>query len=87
MLAEKREASIPYHEDRGRRRVHRPGACLQPPLPADVLASSGRADRLYAGVWLEKGQVENQVGTIRDVLFRPRPKVKTLEELNAPSVT
>lgn len=31
----------------------------------------------------EKGQVENQVGTIRDVLFRPRPRVKTLEELNA----
>ena len=31
----------------------------------------------------EKGQVENQVGTMRDVLFRPRPKVKTLEELNA----
>jgi len=31
----------------------------------------------------EKGQVENQVGTVRDVLFRPRPKVKTLDELNA----
>ena len=31
----------------------------------------------------EKGQVENQVGTMRDVLFRPRPRVKTLEELNA----
>ena len=31
----------------------------------------------------EKGQVENQVGTIRDQLFRPRPKVKTLDELNA----
>ena len=31
----------------------------------------------------EKGQVENQVGTIRDVMFRPRPKVKTLDELNA----
>ena len=31
----------------------------------------------------EKGQVENQVGTIRDVLFRPRPRVGTLEELNA----
>ena len=31
----------------------------------------------------EKGQVENQVGTVRDILFRPRPKVKTLEELNA----
>jgi transposase len=31
----------------------------------------------------EKGQIENQVGTIRDLLFRPRPKVKTLDELNA----
>ena len=31
----------------------------------------------------EKGQVENQVGTLRDLLFRPRPKVKTLDELNA----
>jgi transposase len=31
----------------------------------------------------EKGQVENQVGTMRDVLFRPRPRVKTLGELNA----
>lgn len=31
----------------------------------------------------EKGLVENQVGTIRDLLFRPRPKVKTLDELNA----
>ncbi|MCP5231160.1 MAG: IS21 family transposase, partial [Zoogloeaceae bacterium] len=31
----------------------------------------------------EKGQVENQVGTVRDLLFRPRPRVKTLDELNA----
>ncbi len=30
----------------------------------------------------EKGQVENQVGNIRDLLFRPRPKVKSLAELN-----
>jgi transposase len=30
----------------------------------------------------EKGQVENQVGTLRDLLFRPRPKVKSLDELN-----
>jgi transposase len=30
----------------------------------------------------EKGQVENQVGTVRDLLFRPRPKVKTLDELH-----
>lgn len=32
---------------------------------------------------MEKGQVENRVGTIRDLPFRPRPKVKTLDELNA----
>ena len=34
------------------------------------------------GAGWEKGQVENQVGTIRDLLFRPKPKVKTLDELN-----
>ena len=31
----------------------------------------------------EKGQVENQVGTLRDQLFRPKPRVKSLTELNA----
>jgi len=31
----------------------------------------------------EKGQVENQVGNLRDQLFRPKPRVKILTELNA----
>jgi len=31
----------------------------------------------------EKGQVENQVGNLRDQMFRPKPRVKTLAELNA----
>ncbi len=31
----------------------------------------------------EKGQVENQVGNLRDQMFRPKPKVTSLEELNA----
>ena len=31
----------------------------------------------------EKGQVENQVGNLRDLLFRPKPRVKSLVELNA----
>jgi transposase len=31
----------------------------------------------------EKGQVENQVGNLRDQLFRPKPRVKSLAELNA----
>ena len=30
----------------------------------------------------EKGQVENQVGTLRDLLFRPKPRVTSLAELN-----
>ena len=31
----------------------------------------------------EKGQVENQVGNLRDQVFRPKPRVKSLAELNA----
>src|SRR5476649_12332 len=31
----------------------------------------------------EKGQVENQVGNLRDHLFRPKPRVGSLAELNA----
>jgi transposase len=31
----------------------------------------------------EKGQVENQVGNLRDQLFRPKPRVTSLVELNA----
>ena len=31
----------------------------------------------------EKGQVENQVGNLRDQLFRPKPKAAGLTELNA----
>ena len=31
----------------------------------------------------EKGQVENQVGNLRDQLFRPKPKVASLVELNS----
>src|SRR3954452_19672984 len=30
----------------------------------------------------EKGQVENQVGNLRDQMFRPKPRVKSLVELN-----
>jgi len=31
----------------------------------------------------EKGQVENQVGNLRDQVFRPKPRVASLDELNA----
>jgi len=35
------------------------------------------------GAGWEKGQVENQVGTLRQRRFTPRPRVKTLDERNA----
>src|SRR6201996_1906135 len=35
------------------------------------------------GAGWEKGQIENQVGNLRDLLFRPKPRVKSLVELNA----
>ena len=34
------------------------------------------------GAGWEKGQVENQIGTVRERLFVPRPRFKTLEDLN-----
>ena len=48
-----------------------------------MLASSGRPGRLYAGVGWEKGQVENQVGLVRERFFTPRLRFKTYDELNA----
>ena len=35
-----------------------------------------------AGAGWEKGQVENQVGTLRERLFVPRPRFKSLDDLN-----
>jgi transposase len=35
------------------------------------------------GAGWEKGQVENQVGNLREELFVPRPRFKTMEDLNA----
>ena len=38
---------------------------------------------LHAGLGLEKGQVENQVGLVRERFFTPRLRFKTYDELNA----
>jgi hypothetical protein len=43
-----------------------------------VLAPPDRAGGLHARIGREKGQVENQVGNLRDQLFRPKPRVKSL---------
>ena len=44
-----RARDLRQHENGGRYGVRRQGPAIQSPLPADVLASSGRAGRLHAG--------------------------------------
>ena len=61
-----------------------------------MFTPSDRAGRLYTGLRLgfgrtvaegrvsrPNGQVENPLGNLRDLLFRPKPPVKSLAELNA----
>ena len=43
------------HEDGGGDDLRRQGACLQPPLPADVQPLSGRSGGLHAGIGLGEG--------------------------------
>jgi hypothetical protein len=47
-----------------------------------VRALSGGAGRLHAGGGLGEGQVENQVGLVRERFFTPRLRFKTYEDLN-----
>jgi hypothetical protein len=49
---------------------------IQAPFPADVLASSDRADRLHAGCWLGEGTGREPGRQLRDLLFRPKPRVR-----------
>ncbi|MCS3899363.1 hypothetical protein M2171_008496 [Bradyrhizobium japonicum USDA 38] len=71
------------HEDRGGNDLCRQGSSLQSPLSADVQPLSDRPGCLHAGVGREKGQVENQVGLVRERFFTPRLRFKNLDELNA----
>ena len=59
------------------------GAPVQLALSGDMQPLSGGADRLHAGVRLGEGQVENQVGLIRERFFTPRVRVKSFEQSNA----
>jgi len=52
-----------------------------PPLSLGPMAQQWRPCTPAAG-W-EKGQVENQVGTVRQRFFSPRVRVKSYDELNA----
>ena len=38
---------------------------------------------MHASIGLEKGQVENQVGLVRERFFTPRLRFKSYDELNA----
>ena len=57
-------------------------AGLQPPLPGDVFAPSGRACGVPPGAGWEKGQVERQVGDVRGRLFVPSPRGRSYAEIN-----
>jgi hypothetical protein len=48
-----------------------------------VLAPSRGGGGLHARLGWEKGQVENQVGLVRERFFAPRPRFKSYDELNA----
>ena len=71
------------HEDGGRHGVCRQGPAVQPPLCAAVQSLSGGTGGLYAGCGLGEGQVENQLGTIRERWFTPRLRFASYAELNA----
>ena len=43
----------------------------------------GRSRRLHAVIGLGEGQVENQVGLVRERFFTPRVRAKNYDELNA----
>jgi len=60
------------------------GAPVQPSLSADVLAPLGRAVACSPASCWEKGQSENQVGKLRDQLFRPKPRVKSCGRAEMP---
>jgi transposase len=71
------------HENGGRDGVHRQGSSVQPPLFADVRALLVEPVACTPAAGWEKGQVENQVGVVRERFFTPRLRVASYEELNA----
>ena len=71
------------HEDGGRHRVRRQGPAVQPPLRAVVQSLPDEPVACTPGAGWEKGQVENQVGTIRERWFTPRLRFASYAELNA----
>ena len=60
------------HEDGGRHDLCRQGPPVQSPLPADVLHHLVDPVACTPASGWEKGQVENQVGLVRERFFTPR---------------
>ena len=79
-------ASTRQHEDGGGGDSGRQETALQSSLLADVQPLPGRIVEPVACTpasgW-EKGQVENQVGLVRERFFTPRLRFKSYEELNS----
>ena len=70
------------HEDRGDDGVRRQGAHVQPSLPGHGGPLQVEPTACSPAAGWEKGQVENQVQTIRGRFFQPRLRFASLEELN-----
>jgi transposase len=64
------------HEDAGRNDLRWQGPALQPSLPAAVQPPSRRPVACTPVSGWEKGQVENQVGLVRERFFTPRLRFK-----------
>src|SRR6266404_4468620 len=79
-----RARHLRQHEDGGGDDLRRQATPLQSPLPLQM-CSHYLVDPVActpASGW-EKGQVENQVGLVRERFFTPRLRFKNLDELNA----
>lgn len=64
-------------------RVLAPDRVSTSPLPADVQALPGQPVACTPASSWEKGQVENQVGLVRERFFTPRLRFKSYDELKA----
>jgi hypothetical protein len=59
------------HEDRGGNDLHRQATPTRSPLLANVQSLPSKTGRLHTGFRLEKGEVENQVGLVRERFLTP----------------
>ena len=78
-----RSGHLRQHEEGGGDDLRRQGLPVQSPLPPDVFAPLVDPVACTPASGWEKGEVENQVGLVRERFFTPRLRFKSYDELNA----